>query len=228
MTDPNANRASILAMQALGAQVVVITDRDAAGGYLQSRLDYIARRLAADQFLHWPNQYANEASVVAHRDRTAAGIQRVVGEIDVLAVGAGTTGTLMGCLRYFTKHCPGTRIVAVDAVGSVFFGGPPAPRAIPGLGVSRVPELFCDDPNLEKAIVAEDDTVAMCRHLAREYGLLAGGSTGTVLAGVRRLAPVFKTGSRVVVISPDLGDRYLETIYDDAWAGSRYPDLVLS
>lgn len=102
----------------------------------------------------------------------------------MLAVGAGTTGTLMGCLRYFTKHCPGTRIVAVDAVGSVFFGGPPAPRAIPGLGVSRVPELFCDDPNLEKAIVAEDDTVAMCRHLAREYGLLAGGSTGTVLAGV--------------------------------------------
>jgi cysteine synthase A len=228
VTDPNATRASILAMRALGAQVVVVTDRDAAGGYLQTRLDYIARRLAEDPFLRWPDQYANPAGPAAHRDRTAAGIHRDLGVIDVLAVGAGTAGTLMGCFEFFTKECPGTRVIAVDALGSVLFGGPSGRRTIPGLGVSRLPGLFRDDPGMEKAIVAEAETIVMCRRVAREYGLLVGGSTGTVLAAVQRLASSFQTGSRVVAISPDLGERYLETVYDDEWVGHRFPDLVLA
>jgi 2,3-diaminopropionate biosynthesis protein SbnA len=226
VTDPNATRASILAMRALGAQVTVVTDRDAAGGYLQTRLDYIAKRLAEDPFLHWPNQYANPAGVRAHRDRTAAGIHRELGPIDVLAVGAGTTGTLMGCLEYFTEQCPGTRVIAVDALGSLLFGGSAGRRMIPGLGVSRVPELFRDDHGLEKAIIAEVDTIAMCRRVAREHGLLVGGSTGTVLAAVQRLAATFQTGSRVVVISPDLGERYLETVYDDEWVEQHFSTLA--
>ncbi len=223
VTDPNASRAAVLAMRALGARVIMVTERDAAGGYLRTRLDYIAKQLASDPQLAWPNQYANPANVAVHRDRTAAAIHAELGSIDVLAVGAGTTGTLMGCIQYFRTRCPAVRIIAVDALGSVLFGGLPGPRTIPGLGVSRVPELFRDDPALEKAVVTEPDTIAMCRRVAREYGILVGGSTGTVLAAVARLAATFQTGSRVVVISPDLGEHYLETVYDDEWVGRRFP-----
>lgn len=72
-------------------------------------------------------------------------------------------------------------------------------------------------------IIPERETVMMCREVAREHGLLIGGSTGTVLAAARRLSEEVESGSRVVVISPDLGDKYLDTIYSDIWVGENLP-----
>jgi cysteine synthase A len=105
----------------------------------------------------------------------------------------------------------------VDAVGSVTFGTEAAARRIPGLGASRRPEIL--DPLVPDEVVhiGEAETVAECRWLARTTGLLSGGSTGTVLAAVRRLAASIPADATVVGISPDLGERYLSTIYDDEW-----------
>jgi N-(2-amino-2-carboxyethyl)-L-glutamate synthase len=223
VTDPNTNPACVRAMAALGANVIVVTDRDANGGFLGRRVEYIQRALRRDPQLVWLNQYANPANAAAHRDRTARYIHRELGSVDVLVVGVSTTGTLMGCLAYFREHSPSTRIVAVDTAGSVIFGQPPAPRHIPGIGASRRPELFVDAPDLDKVIVPEARTIAMCRRIAREYGLLIGGSSGTVLAGLDLIAATVPAGARVVAISPDFGDRYLHTIYDDEWAAAHYP-----
>ncbi|MEV4741749.1 2,3-diaminopropionate biosynthesis protein SbnA [Streptomyces sp. NPDC049555] len=225
VTDPNASRHSLRVMRSLSTEVIEVTTRDAQGGFLNTRITYIHRRLAEDPTLVWLNQYANPAGVRAHRDRTAASVHKGLGTVDALFVGAGTTGTLMGCVEYFAEHSPGTRVVAVDAVGSVTFGGPAAPRFIPGLGTSRRPELFTDAGGFEKLLVAEPDTVAMCRRVAETYGLLVGGSTGTVLAAVQQLAPTLATGSRVAVISPDLGDKYIDTVYSDAWVAERYTGI---
>ncbi|GAA2707061.1 MULTISPECIES: 2,3-diaminopropionate biosynthesis protein SbnA [Streptomyces] len=225
VTDPNASRHSLRVMRSLSTEVVEVTTRDAQGGFLNTRITYIHRRLAEDPTLVWLNQYANPAGVRAHRDRTAASVHKGLGTVDALFVGAGTTGTLMGCVEYFAEHSPGTRVVAVDAVGSVTFGGPAAPRFIPGLGTSRRPELFTDGGGFEKLLVAEPDTVAMCRRVAETYGLLVGGSTGTVLAAVQQLAPTLAPGSRVAVISPDMGDKYIDTVYSDAWVAERYTGI---
>ncbi|MFB6893811.1 2,3-diaminopropionate biosynthesis protein SbnA [Kitasatospora sp. NPDC056327] len=229
VTDPNAARHAIRVMESLGTEVVEVSTRDAQGGYLRTRLDYVRRRTSAEPELVWLNQYANPANTGAHRERTAKALHRELGDIDALFVGAGTTGTLMGCVEYFAEHSPGTRIVAVDAVGSVTFGAPAAPRFIPGLGTSRRPEIYVDREAVEKVLVEETDTVAMCRMLAARYGLLVGGSTGTVLAAVQRLAPTFGSGWRVAAISPDMGDKYVDTIYSDTWVAERYtriPDLA--
>ncbi|WP_412538153.1 2,3-diaminopropionate biosynthesis protein SbnA [Longispora sp. K20-0274] len=225
VTDPNATPAAVRTMKALGARVVVISERDANGGYLASRVDYIVDQIARDPDLLWPNQYANPANRAAHHERTARGIHREVPHADVLVIGVGTTGTLMGCLSYYREHSPGTRVVAVDAEGSMLFGGPSGKRHIPGLGASRIPEVFVDTGEFDKVVVPETETVEMCRLIARRHGLLVGGSTGTVLAGVRRIAASLPVGSTVVAVSPDLGERYLDSVYCDTWVADRYPGV---
>ncbi|MCS0638177.1 2,3-diaminopropionate biosynthesis protein SbnA [Streptomyces sp. LP05-1] len=226
VTDPNANAPSVRLMKALGAEVVVIDVRDGNGGYLQSRINYIHERLAREPDTYWLNQYANPAGPRAHHDRTGRSIFEEIGHVDYVFIGAGTTGTLMGCAEFFRRHSPATRIVAVDAVGSVTFGGPPGRRHIPGLGTSRRPEILDAGKVDEVVLVPEADAVEMCRSLAESRGLLLGGSSGTVLSAVKGMAGEFPPGSVVVALSPDSGDRYLETVYDDSWVAARWPWLV--
>ncbi|MFC6881501.1 MULTISPECIES: 2,3-diaminopropionate biosynthesis protein SbnA [Actinomadura] len=224
VTDPNATQQAIHVMESLGTEVIEVTDRDAHGGYLHTRVDYIRRRLVENPELVWLNQYANPANVRAHRERTAKAVHRELGNVDALFVGVGTTGTLMGCVEYFAVHSPRTRVIAVDAAGSVTFGGRAAPRFIPGLGTSRRPEIYVDSGDFEKVQIEEADTITMCRMLAVEYGLLVGGSTGTVLAAVRRLAPTLTPGATIVGISPDMGEKYIDTVYSDAWVSAQYTE----
>ncbi|MEV5374551.1 MULTISPECIES: 2,3-diaminopropionate biosynthesis protein SbnA [Streptomyces] len=225
VVDPNTSAHSIALMQAYGAEVVSVDQRDSNGGFLQSRIDYIHRRIAADPALVWPNQYANPANPRAHYERTAAAIVKQGLDIDYLFVGAGTTGTLMGCVAYFRENSPRTKVIAVDTVGSVTFGNPPGRRHIPGLGTSRRPEIL-DPERIEDiehvAMVPEIEAVHMCRLLAARRGIAAGGSTGSVLAAVERQREQIPPGAQVVAIAPDLGDRYLSTIYDDAWVEERF------
>ncbi|MFC0861842.1 2,3-diaminopropionate biosynthesis protein SbnA [Sphaerimonospora cavernae] len=226
VTDPNANSQAIKLMKVLGADVVVIDKRDANGGFLQSRIDYIHRRLLHERDLLWLNQYANHAGPQTHCERTGSAILTELGHVDHIFIGAGTTGTLMGVAQYFRKHSPETRITAVDAVGSVTFGGPPARRHIPGLGTSRRPEILDTTMVDEVVLVSEEETVEVCRLLAKNRGLLVGGSTGSVIAGVRQAAGGITPGSIVAAISADLGDRYLDTIYDDEWVAERWPEIA--
>ncbi|MEO3927658.1 2,3-diaminopropionate biosynthesis protein SbnA [Micromonosporaceae bacterium B7E4] len=228
VTDLNANRAAVDTMRCLGATVTVIATPDVGGGFLRSRIAHIHRALAADPSLVWLNQYANPANPRAHRTHTASSIHKEFGTVDVLFVGAGTTGTLIGCVDYFREHSPQTRIVAVDAEGSVTFGAPPGVRHLPGLGTSVRPAILRDDGgDYDTCQISEVDSIATCRETARRYGLLVGASTGSVLAAVRRLIPTIPPGSRIVAVSPDLGDRYLETVYNDRWTTSRYPSSGL-
>jgi cysteine synthase A len=209
-------------MRRLGVQVVVVDRRDEQGGYLGQRLKYIEERLREDPELIWTNQYANTANSNAHYELTAAAILREFNRVDFLFVGAGTTGTLMGCVRRFRENSPSTVIVGVDAVGSVTFGYASGPRRIPGLGTSLRPPLF-DPTGVDSVMLIEElDAIETCRALAATYGLLVGGSTGSVLAAVRRHATQIPQGSTVIAISPDLGDRYVDMIYDDRWVQKSY------
>lgn len=222
VTDPNASPRSVQHMRALGAKVVLVRERDAEGGYLGSRIGYIHRHLAASPSSLWLNQYANPDNIRAHSAGTAEEILRSFGAPDWLFVGVGTSGTLMGCVEHFQATGTPTTIVAVDAVGSVTFGGPALVRHIPGLGASRRPEIFQDQGHFKKVKIAESDTIRTCRKVAREYGVLVGGSTGTVLAAVQAARDQIPAGSRVLVVSPDLGERYLDTVFDDTWVTDHY------
>jgi N-(2-amino-2-carboxyethyl)-L-glutamate synthase len=217
VVDPNASSQNVKMMRALGANIEVVTQRDANGGFLGSRIAHITKLIEVDHRYLWLNQYANPENPRAHFKTTARSILECFPKLDYLFVGAGTTGTLIGCVQYFREHSPLTKIIAVDSIGSVTFGNPPGPRHIPGLGTSRRPEIYSPEGIHAFEMVAEVDTVAMCRYLARTNGFLAGGSTGTVLAGVHQWSKRMAPDASVVVISPDLGERYLDSVYDDDW-----------
>jgi cysteine synthase A len=223
VTDPNANPGAVRLMQAYGASVVMVRERDTMGGYLGTRIAYIRQMLATDPRAVWTNQYANPANAGAHYALTAPAIQRAFPDLDYLFIGAGTTGTLVGCASYFARHQPSTKVIGVDAVGSVTFGGPAARRHLPGLGTSRRPELADLHTPDEVVYVRERDAVRTCRSLLDRYGLLVGGSTGTVISAVEHYP--LRPGSSVVAISPDFGDRYLDTLYDEDWVEARVPAL---
>ena len=227
VTDSRCNLSTRLLMEALGTEVHVITEPDATGGFLGARLDHVRALCASDDRYVWLNQYTNPGNWRAHYRTTAPAIAREFPQLDVLFVGAGTTGTLMGCARYFRQWHPRVRIVAVDTVGSVTFGGDPGPRMIPGLGMTIRPPLLDVSYVDEVVRVREADTIRACHRLARR-GFLFGGSTGTVVSGAMSwLAEHDAAELTAVAIAPDLGERYLETIYQTNWVEGIYGKDVL-
>jgi len=222
VVDANTSEQAIGTMRAFGTDVVVIDRRDAQGGYLAHRLAYIHEALARDAKLIWLNQYQNAANPIIHSEMTARSIHQEFERVDYLFIGAGTTGTLMGCVDYFRRHSPATRLIAVDSEGSVTFGTPGGRRNLPGLGSSVMPYFF-DRTRVDRLVqIPESETIAACRELAQRYGSLCGASTGTVLSAVKRLANDFKADDTVVAISPDLGGAYVNTVFNDAWCDETY------
>src|SRR6476619_1261787 len=217
VTDPNANHSTVREMELYGAEVIVVRDRDSAGGFLGTRLKVIDNILCSDPNAVWLNQYANIANKNVHAEQTGNEIAAEFDKVDWLFVGTGTTGTLCGVSERLRQEFPSIKVVAVEPVGSVTFGGKPGKRNIPGIGASVRPKL-ADFANPDRIVaVKEEKTVEACLSFVRNYHLLVGGSTGTVLAAVQQLAPEFSRGDTIVAISADLGEKYLDTIYDPAW-----------
>lgn len=227
VTDARCNLSTRRLMEALGAHVHIVTEPDPVGGLLGARINYVRELCGADDRYVWLNQYTNPNNWLAHFRRTAPAIAAHFPRLDVLFVGAGTTGTLMGCARYFRSWHRPVRVVAIDAAGSVTFGGPAGPRMIPGLGTSIRPQLLDESCVDDVVRVPETDTVRACHLLAR-HGFLFGGSTGTVVSGaVRWLAEHDAHHLTSVAIAPDLGERYLDTIYQSNWVADLYGEDVL-
>jgi cysteine synthase A len=228
VTDSRCNLSTRRLMDALGAQVHIITEPDANGGFLGARIDYVRALCASNDRYVWLNQYTNPDNWKAHYRTTAPAIARQFPRLDVLFVGAGTAGTLMGCARYFREWHRPVWVVAVDSVGSVAFGGAPGLRMIPGLGTSIRPPLLDESYVDEVVRVEEADTIRACHRLARS-GFLFGGSTGTVVSGAMAwLAENDALEPTAVAIAPDLGERYLDTIYQTNWLQDLYGEDVLS
>ncbi len=225
--DPNTSAPNRKLIQALGAELIMVDQRDENGGFLNSRIRLIQQLVAQHADYIWLNQYQNPQNPLAHYNATARAIAQRFAHVDYLFVGAGTTGTLMGCKNYFADHSPRTKVIAVDTLGSVTFGLPGGPRHIPGLGTSRRPEIFEPSGIHASLSIPEAHTVQVCRWLASRYGLLFGGSTGTVLAGVQAYAEHIRPDDVVVAISPDMGERYLDTLYSDDWVAERLGDAAL-
>jgi N-(2-amino-2-carboxyethyl)-L-glutamate synthase len=229
VTDFRCNLSTRRLMEALGSRVHIVADAepDAEGGLLGARIDYVRSLCASDDRYVWLNQYAHPGNWQAHYNKTAPAIARQFPRLDVLFVGAGTTGTLMGCARYLREWRRPVRIVAVDSVGSVTFGDAPGRRMIPGLGTSVRPPLLDESYVDEVVRVEEADAIRACHRLARR-GFLFGGSTGTVVSGA--MGWLAQRGAReltAVAIAPDLGERYLDTIYQSNWLQDLYGEDVL-
>lgn len=146
IVDARTNRSAVTAMKAYGAQVEVIWEPDPdLGDLLATRRRRVAQILAEVPGAVNLNQYENPANPRAHREGTMAEIADALdGDVDELFVATSTTGTISGCAGYCAEHGLSTRLTAVDAMGSVLFGGQPGRRLIPGFGAGVEPPLAKD------------------------------------------------------------------------------------
>ncbi|MGW8431999.1 cystathionine beta-synthase [Curtobacterium citreum] len=169
-----------------------------------------------------PNQYANPNGPRSHYESTGPEIWRdTEGQITHFVAGVGTGGTISGTGRYLKEASDGrVRIVGADPEGSVYSGGTGRPYLVEGVGEDFWPAAY--DAGIPDEIIAVTDaeSFAMTRRLAREEGLLVGGSSGMAVVAALRAAQDLTEDDVVVVLLPDGGRGYLGKIFNDRWMRS--------
>jgi N-(2-amino-2-carboxyethyl)-L-glutamate synthase len=227
VVDAKTTRQNIQLLRTYGAEVDIVTQPDpATGELLQARINRVKTLLREIEGAFWPNQYENLNNPTSHYQATIHEIATALeGRIDVLFVATSTCGTIRGCAEYARDYGLGTRIVAVDALGSLIFSDKKAPRSIPGLGAGMRPPL-CDLSLVDECVHVDDlDCVTGCRRLVAREAILAGGSSGGVVAAVEKASSRLDPGATCVAILPDRGERYLDTVYSDEWVSARWGEV---
>lgn len=229
IVDAKTTSLNLSILRAYGAEIEVVDRPDpATGELLPAKLRRVQEILDTVEGSFWADQYANEENAGAHYRAT---IQEILADLapaplDYLFVATSTCGTLRGCVDYLYDQGAPTRVIAVDAVGSQIFSTVKHRRLIPGLGSAIRPPLCPDPGSCRPVFVTDAECVAGCRRLLRREAILAGGSSGGVVAAVERLRGEIPAGSTCVAILPDRGDRYLDTIFSDAWVEANLGDIA--
>lgn len=226
VVDPHASAATVSRMRELHANIVRVTQADAAGGYLLNRLAVVRDMLARRPELSWTNQYDNPANPRAHALGTGPELGAQVPPDSVVLVPVSTGGTLAGIRAYARAHRPGWTVIGVDVNGSRALGHSDGVRLIPGIGSSRH-SGFVAGPTGPVIRVNGWEAVAACVWLLSESGFGVGGSSGALVAAALRLIERDRL-TEVVCVCPDGARNYLDTVYCRAWRADRsIPDGII-
>lgn len=222
VVDPRTNDQNLRLIQAYGGRLHHVTEPDPiSGDWLRARRAAVARLLRTIPRSWSPDQYSNDLNPVSHDEGTIREIvEELNGEITALMIATSTTGTLVGAQRCLASTQMSTELIAVDAVGSVLFGGTPGVRRLPGLGAGVEPHLSMEARPDRVRRVSDLDCVIGCRRVAQREALLVGASTGGIVTALGRELSRFGPTDTVVVIAHDTGARYLDTVFDDAWVST--------
>jgi len=197
-------------LKALGAELVLTPGGEGMGGAVRRAEELVER--TPNSFM--PQQFKNPANPEIHRKTTAEEIWRdTEGKVDILVSGVGTGGTITGVAEVIKKRKPSFKAIAVEPAGSpVLSGGKPGPHKIQGIGPGFIPEVLNTDIIDEVFKVTDEQAMATARRLAKEEGIFCGVSSGAATYAALEVAtrPENK-GKLIVVILPDLGERYLST-----------------
>jgi cystathionine beta-synthase len=204
-------------LRAYGAEVVITPTNvppDSPESY-----NGVANRLAREIEGAWrAGQFTNLANPQAHYEQTGPEIwEQTAGKVTVFVAAAGTGGTLSGIGRYLKEQNPKVRVIGADIEGSILSGGKPGAWKVEGIGEDFVPSTLNAQVIDEWVRVNDAESFSTARRVAREEGILLGGSSGTCLAAAFRYAATCTPEDLIVALCPDTGRNYLSKMYDEFW-----------
>ncbi|MBU2905950.1 2,3-diaminopropionate biosynthesis protein SbnA [Arenibacter algicola] len=217
VVDPNLNPHTKKLLEVYGAEIIVVHQPNSEGGFLGARLNKVKELLYSVPNSVWSNQYRNPNNPKAYHQTMEEIMQQLNKQVDYIFIATSTCGSLMGCSDYIKKHKLDTKLVAVDAIGSVLFGGPSKLRKIPGHGAGMPSQFLIPDRVYDVMHVADIDCIKGCMKLLKEEAILAGGSSGGVVSAYLRYQYKLPENSVSVLLFPDKGERYLDTVYNPKW-----------
>jgi len=213
----------IFHLRAMGADVHM-TRSDVGKGHPEYYQD-LAARLARETGAFYVNQFENDANPWAHETTTGPELHRQMGgKLDAVVCGVGSGGTLTGLTRYFARALPNVEMVLADPVGSVLADqfntgkhGQAGSWLVEGVGEDFIPK-FCDLSRVKQAYsIPDEESFLTARELLRNDGILAGSSSGMLLAAALRYCREQTTAKRVVTFACDSGNKYLSKMFNDFW-----------
>lgn len=213
----------IFNLRAMGAEVV-LTRSDVAKGHPEYYQD-LGRRIAEERGAYFINQFGNPDNPLAHERTTAPEIwEQMEHDLDALVVGVGSSGTISGMSKFFREQDTGVKMILADPEGSVLADyvatgeiGEKGSWLVEGIGEDFIPEI-ADLSGVEKAYTISDaESFETARTLLKKEGLLAGSSTGTLLAAALRYCREQTEPKRVASFACDTGNKYLSKLYNDFW-----------
>lgn len=204
-------------LRAYGAEVV-ITPTNVAPDSPES-YNGVADRLTREIEGAWrAGQFTNLENPQAHYAQTGPEIwEQTEGRVTVFVAAAGTGGTISGVGRYLKERNPAVRVIGADIEGSILSGGTPGPWKVEGIGEDFVPSTLNAQVVDEWIRVSDADSFITARRVARQEGILLGGSSGTALTAAFRYAQRCRPDDLIVVLCADTGRNYLSKMYDDSW-----------
>ncbi|MEM1438993.1 MAG: pyridoxal-phosphate dependent enzyme [Pseudomonadota bacterium] len=213
----------IFNLRAMGAEVV-LTRSDVGRGHPEYYQD-LGRSIAKQRDAYFINQFGNPDNPLAHERTTAPEIlAQLDGNVSAIVLGVGSSGTVSGMTKYFREHAPDLKLVLADPEGSILADhinkgeyGDSNSWLVEGIGEDFIPDI-ADFSMVHKAFAVSDaDSFEHARALLRKEGLLAGSSTGTLLAAALRYCREQDTPQNVVAFACDTGNKYLSKLYNDFW-----------
>ncbi|MCK5522403.1 MAG: pyridoxal-phosphate dependent enzyme [Thiomargarita sp.] len=223
VVDPKVSTTSLNLYKAYGAQVDMVTTPDKHGGYQKTRICRVKELLKLHAGAYWPNQYDNPDNPTFHQNYTALEISHF--DFDLLVGAVSTGGHLSGIARWIKANRPTTQVLASDVEGSAIFGTPLKPYLMNGVGLGWRADNTDFSVFDHHCQISDQEAISLCHLIARERGILMGGSGGIVVCAALIYLLATNVKSALALI-PDTGVNYLDQIYDEDWLSSKEIELL--
>jgi cysteine synthase A len=226
--DPNVNKDYETLLELISYKIVKVTERDETGGYLLTRIDTVNKMCTATLNSFCADQYGDPYNFKGYYG-LGGEITNAFKKLDYIFIAVSSSGSITGISRSVKEKMPDVKIIGVDVEGSVIFGQPAQKRYISGIGASQIPRIIKNALIDDVVIVSQENIIAGCKKLLDEQMIFAGASSGAVyFAANNYLTNLDLNPSTVaLLIFPDRGHAYLDTIYNKEWTKELMQKMTL-
>ncbi|MEY8417533.1 cysteine synthase family protein [Tissierella praeacuta] len=220
LVDPKTTESNKALLKGYGAEVIVVTEKDDCGSYHKTRIA-LANKMASEIDNSFrPDQCFSLLNSEAHYEQTAKELlEQCDDNIGAIVVAVSTGGQIGGISKYFKENRPDIKIIGVDAIGSIIFGGEAKSYLTPGVGLGWTPVNMNIDLVDEGYLIEDELAFIAARVLAKHEGIMVGPSSGAAFLTSMHIADILPKDKIVISMVADRGDRYVDTLFNEKWLG---------